>query len=225
MVKKMLSQRNVGLKEEESEKQSNTFYSSAYTCPLTVFIDLVCDDNIQALVISGTPTNEELEEARISIINKYYEISNNEESSSIYNETRNYYKLRNQITGFEVCLKLVCLERYENCISFLCDNGLKCKAPEDEKQKEKLIKKIDMLLKSKLIKLKESSNKINKKGTKTEKPTREYFNKLIVTISASESIKMPLDKNKLTVAEFAGYINLFTTYQNQLKSLYHGRKH
>lgn len=211
--------KNVGSKEVESEHLSNILlYDSCYKLPMNLYIDMVVDDNLNVLAIKGNPTIKELEEAQFKIISEFSELSNDGESQAMSEVINNFYYQRNLIVGYELSLKLVIAGKFEKSIEYLNDNGLKCLAPETEEEYQKLIHAIRMRIKNRIVKYKEAQNQYKALSSgKGEKPTRKYFNKLLIMLSTCEAIKLQLNFNKLTAAEFSTYLNMFNEYQNHLK--------
>lgn len=200
-------------------------YDSCYKLPMNLYIDMVVDDNLKVLVIKGKPTQAELEEARLKIVTEFSELSNNGESQAISDVMSNFYYQRNLIVGYELSLKLVLAGKFDKAIEYLNDNGLKCSVPQTEKEFQKLIRAIKMKIKNRMVKYKEARSQYNAISSgKEEKPTRKYFNKLLIMLSTCEVIKMQLNFNKLTAAEFSTYLNMFNDYQNHLKMRNNSKK-
>lgn len=211
---------SVGSKGEALEHPSSILlYDDVNTCPLSIYIDVTCDDSkLKSLIIEGNPTQEELEEARFKLVTDFSELSNHGESQAISEVMSNFYYQRNLIVGYELCLKLVLSGMFEKSIEYLNENGLTCSVPQSEEDFQKLIHAIQMKLKNRMVKYKEARSQYNALASgKDEKPTRRYYNKLIVILSTCEAIKIQLNPKKMTVAEFAEYLNMFNEYQNHLK--------
>jgi hypothetical protein len=116
--------------------------------------------------------------------------------------------------------------RFDAAISFLNKNGVQCAVPESEADMETLVKAVDIKFKNRLAKFREISSRYRElTSAKGEKPTRQYYNRLIITLSISEIVKIQLNPKKMTVAEFAGYLSMYNEYQNHLKIRKHDRKH
>ncbi len=213
------SVKNVGSKQEESEHRSNiSLYDSVYTCPLSVYIDVTCDDRLlKRLIIQGSPTTQQLEEARFKLISDFGELSNQGEAAAFSQILSNYYYQRSLLVGYGLCVNLILAGKFENAVEFLSKNGLPCSAPHNEDELNKLINRVRMQIKNRKVKFKEAESAYRAIAGKSEKPDRKYYNKLLVMLSTSEVIKIQLNPAQMTVAEFAGYLNLFSEYQNQLK--------
>lgn len=217
--------KNAGKKEAEQDGQSSILlYDSCYRCPLSVYIDVVCDNKLSALIIQGNPSVELLEETKIKLISEFSELSNQSESKILINKICDLYRYEIQIRSFELALNLIAGMNFSEAVAFLNQNGLKCKAPENEKEIESLIKSIRVKIMNRTAKYKEAKTIYDSIKGKGETPTRKYFNKLLVMLSVCEIIKIQLNPEKMTVSEFAEYLNLYNEYQNQLRSTRYGSK-
>lgn len=212
--------KRVGLKAEEKGSRSNILlFDSCYTCPLSVYIDITTDEGkLKKLVIKGNPTNEELEEARFRLVTEFSEISNSGESEVFREVTGNFYKQRALVLGYELSLRLVLAGRFQAAVEYLNKNGMNCPVPETEEEFQKLAESISLKIKNRTAKYKEAKGAYKALSSgKGEKPTRRYYNRLLVTLSTCEAIKIQLNPKKMTVAEFAEYLNMFKEYRNHLK--------
>jgi len=199
-------------------------YNSVYTTPLSVYIDITADDKLENLIITGSPTRQQLEEAKMKIVSEFQEISSCGETKAYLDAAGSYYSKLNVITGFEVAIRLLRAGRYEKAIDYLNRNGVKCSAPNNDEEILALIAAIELKLKNRLAKFQEASSKFKALSKKGEKPTRAYYNKLLVMLSTCEIIKMQLNPKNMTVAEFAEYLNVYNEYQNQLKIRKYGKR-
>jgi hypothetical protein len=200
-------------------------YDTCEITPLSVYIDVTCDDKLEKLIISGNPSIELLEETKEKLIQEFSELTGSGEMKIFTEAARNFFYLRNTITGMEMAAHLIASGEYGDAIAFFNKSGVKCAAPENNEQAEALMSKINLKLKNRLAKFKEAKKRYESLQKQGEKPTRKYYNKLLVTLSTCEIIKMQLDRNRLTLSEFAEYINILSEYHNHLKSAKNGRKH
>lgn len=192
-------------------------YDSCYTCPLSVYIDVTVDDRLERLAISGHPSREELEEARMRLVSEFSELSAASETAALAETAAAYYRRMTLIAGFETAFRLVSSGRFEGAAAFLNGNGVKCRAPASAEELESLVKRIRMKLMNHHAKLKEERRQYEALSAHGGKPTRSYYNRLLVSLSVCEAIKMQLNPAQMTVAEFAEYLNLFNEYQHQMK--------
>ena len=56
-------------------KREFEIIDSVYACPLSVYIDVTVDDRMDGLIISGRPTHDELEEAKMKLVSEFTELS------------------------------------------------------------------------------------------------------------------------------------------------------
>jgi hypothetical protein len=220
-----LHAKNVGSKEDGSERPSSTLlYDSIYECPLSVYIDVTVDDKLNRLVIAGNPSIEELEEAKLKLITDFNEVASGGEMRAYIEAARNYYRLRSLITGLELSLRLIVSGRFDAAVDYLNKNDVPCSVPESEDDLKALIRKVQMKMKNRMAKLKEAESRYRALSSKGgDKPTRRYYNRLLIMLSTCEIIKMQLNPKTLTVAEFAEYLNVFNEYQNHLKIKKYGK--
>ncbi len=216
---------HAGKNPGESEHQSNTsYFNSIYTCPLSVYIDVTCDNKLESLVISGRPTTAQLEEARLKLMSEFYEASDNASAQMFSETSRNLFAKRNRIIGLEASLRLILAKRYEYSIIYLNKNGVKCSWPESDEDFKKLVSKINIEIKNSIIKLKIAQAKYDSlHSCNSEKPNRKYYNKLLIILSTCDIIKIQLNPKKMMVSEFAEYLNLYNEYKNYLKMKRNGK--
>ncbi|MDR0680858.1 MAG: hypothetical protein LBG15_03245 [Dysgonamonadaceae bacterium] len=200
-------------------------YDSAYNCPLSVYIDVVCDDNLEKLIISGNPSREMLEAAKGKLTQEFSELSGDTETEIFFEEARNYFQKRNTVLGIELSSRLIAAGKYKEAVDYLSRNGIDSPVPDNDQQAGQLIKRLNIKIKNLSVKLLEAKKRYESLQGKGEKPTRRYYNRLLVILSTCEAIKIQLDRNKLLLSEFAEYIHLFNEYQQQLKSMRNERKH
>jgi len=185
--------RNAGRRADESENRLNTsfrrrlprsnikfgekaeFYDSAYDCPLSVYIDMTVDDKLESLIISGDPTREQLEEAKLKIVSEFHEISGGNEATVNAEFVRSYYEQLNTLLLFEASMLLIGEKRYDEVVKFLNRHGVKCSVPRNEAERDALFKSVEMKYKNRSAKFKEATTRYNSLYKKGEKPTRKYY--------------------------------------------------
>jgi hypothetical protein len=200
-------------------------YDTCDTCPLSVYIDLTCDDRLERLIISGNPSRELLEETKSKLVQEFSELVGGGETRAHIEAARNFLYYRNRVAGMQIAVHLISYGRYDDAVSYLNQSGVKCAAPENGERAAALIKELNREAGNLSARLKEKKELYESLKGKGEKPTRKYYNRLLVMLSTCEAVKMQLDRNRLTLSEFAEYINMFNEYGNQLKSIKNGRKH
>jgi hypothetical protein len=190
-----------------------------------VYIDVTCDDKLEKLIITGNPPREILEETKAKLMQEFSSLTGGGEMKEFTATARDFFQKRNTVMGIEVCIHLIASGKYGEAVEFLNRARIACTEPENEEQAARLITRLNGELKNRSGKLKEAADRYEKLQKKGEKPTRQYYNRLLVMLSTSETVKIQLDRNRLTLSEFAEYINAFNEYQTQLKAIQNGRKH
>lgn len=199
-----------------SLKKSYTLYDSCDKCPLSNYIDLVCNDNLQALVIEGNPPSEILNETKHMLIIEFSELSGNTHTQSVINSIKRMHLLKTQILGFSLCFDLINHGAYDKPAEFLKTQNVNIGEIKTEADKQQILKSIDSRVKSKSIQLKEESARHNKllEDSKGEKLTAQSFNEQLAVLSKHTGFR--LEKN-LTLAEYAAYIKQYLEYVNITK--------
>jgi hypothetical protein len=166
----------------------------------------------------------QLEEAKLKLMSEFSEASNNELARMFADTSINFFLKKNRVMGLELALRLILATRYEYSIDYLNRIGIACTVPGSDEDFKKLVKKIQMAIKNGLAKLKEAGTRYNSLSAgKAERPTRKYYNRLLIILSTCEIIKIQLNPKKMMVSEFAEYLNLYNEYQNQLKMQRNGK--
>lgn len=210
-----------GKKQEDPGKQrkSYTIYNNCYDCPLKVYIEIVCNDNLDALIISGEPPREELEEARDRIFSEFNEMSGTSESrrTTLLRESRLY---RSQIIGLITSLHIISLGEAD--IDLLKDFGIRYKVPEDADELNSLINKISAKISERKIRYNKAISELEKlnereKGKKV-KPM-DFINQL-VSLSKWAGFRIGTD---VSLAEYSAYIKQMNEYVEQIKVKRNGK--
>jgi hypothetical protein len=84
---------------------------------MPAFLDALCDDNLNSLLINGKATKEQLTQAWVLILSEYYELRGDGiDSNEQWSLSRDIQKLNNHLNILDVCVKFL-LERYSESIS------------------------------------------------------------------------------------------------------------
>ena len=89
---------------------SYTLYDSCNKCPLRAYIEMVCNDNLRALVIGGNPPEEVLQEVRMALVAEFHELSGNALCRSLNNRIREVQLCRMRILGLSIAAQLLAAE-------------------------------------------------------------------------------------------------------------------
>ena len=195
-------------------QRSYSLYDTCDKCPLWVYINLVCDKDIRALIKKGNPPTEELEEARDNIASEFAELSANTTMSSIHNCQRQIYFLKSQIYGLAISLHLVSSGEHVEAIDYINKQGLRIKAASFDKESvENIEKKIKNAIANRNIRLTQETKRLTEIAGGRQKGaefTKTLFNDQLIHLSKHFGFRIT---KKITLAEYAGYIK---DYQKSL---------
>jgi hypothetical protein len=198
------------------------YYDNILDLPLQKFIECQCKDNLYALVISGDPTKEQLQMAWIDIQQQYCDAIGN-------NEMRLYLSLQKEIAIASLDYSCICnivnvLRRvYYRDLADELIKLIKMKFRLDPTRPEEYFDDLQRILnrsKSLVIKMdlkKLALEAIQKKlQDKGQKPTREYYERILITIS--NHAQYSLNRESITVFEFCERLLRFNQYYETIKN-------
>lgn len=206
----------------DTDQPSGKWYQHITELPLNKYIDCVVDDNVYALVISGQPSDFDLSLTWVQIQQEYSDITGD-------NEHRMYVLLYRDIKALEMTLKLIHYlveqmkkvyhEEFARRLNALLKTSFEFDYRQPEKYFNELTRcitrskgiKIDLSLK--MVQFEAIQNKNKEKGSK---PTREYFQSILITLS--DHAKYPV-QDSITVYEFSERLRRFTKYCEQMENL------
>jgi hypothetical protein len=206
------------------DQQSGTWYQHITELPLRNYVDCVVNGNYKALVISGNPSEYDL-------LLAWSNIQQEDADASGDHEHRLYITLFKEVTLLKVTLQTihylieilqeVYYEPYTVELNNLLKTSFKFDQTDLSKYHETLRRcynrskglKIDLEIK--LIQFKAIEKKNQDTG---KKPTREYFQSVLITLS--DHAKYPIH-DSITVWEFRDRIRRFTQYCEQLEKMKH----
>lgn len=206
----------------EKERPLNTYsyYSNCDTCPYWVYISLVCDDNLRALVLHGNPPEELLRDAKMNILTEFSELSGGTGTFKINNILREYYRCRSQYTGLSISLELLARGRYDKAFAYLASYGITRPKNDNEEQMLKAAKIVASKAKLKAVRMKELSKRYSSlvRDTGKSKATKDDYYRGLVNMSKHFGFNISAS---FSCANVAAYIN---QYHTSLNSFNHGRK-
>lgn len=218
--------KHAGRKQDgrELSEKSYSIYNSCYECPLKVYIDIVCNNNLNSLIIAGNPSEEILSEAFNRIMSEYAELSGNSVSTKYNILLKEIYSYRAQILGLIICMRLLCYESSGEAIESLNKLGLRCSPPTDQKAMEDLLQKIDLRIKDRSIRMEKSKKEFSriKESSKTQNVSPRDFIEQLSCASRWAGFRISTD---ITLAEYAVYIKQMSEYAEQLKAKTNGKKY
>lgn len=199
--------------------KSYIIYDSCYNTPLKAYISLVCDENLQALVVSGNPPDEVLQEAVEGINSELSEISGNGEYSARKVVTRKVYTYRATVALLCTCQRTIAAGNREKAEKYLLKVGVRCNR--DDKG---LIELLSGIIREKKIRLRSEEEKFKKlfSDDKGDKPTRAYFTDQLVALSKYAGFRLTTD---IMLSEYALYLKSLREDVERYKTLMNGNKH
>jgi hypothetical protein len=192
---------------------------SIHDTPLYKFIEVLCDNNLHALVISGEVSEEELVESWEKILQEYTELIGNTDQViflSLLKETNRLEWTLNQIETLIEVLKKSYAAPFAKMlckllrVRFVFD-------PSDPEQYDKLLENcyrrsrgLYIDLKLKRIELDAHIKKLSASG---ELPTREYFINALITLSDHSKSHLT---DQMMISEFCLRLKRYAQYVKQL---------
>lgn len=218
MIKKHVGRKR-GAKERSN--RSYTLYDSCDKCPLWVYMDLVCDEKLESLVINGKAPEDVLKEARTNLIIEFSQLSGDTHTDVINNILRKIYLYKNEINIFRICASLIVSGEYESSLKQLAKMGIRSGIPQNTEQANGLLKNIEGRIKGKDIYLQKEIKRYEElTKDQGENPKRQLYEEQIVVLSKHSGFK--LDKN-MTLAEYAAYLKDYKR-TNEIKLAQHGNR-
>lgn len=214
------------IKQSPTECSSLKLFRSIDDLPLSRFIDLVVDDNLFALVISGTPTERDLLTAFDQVQREYAEVMKDGEFDLLNKTMREINRLN---LLYEQILELVgVLRRYYNeKLARLLTKYLGYNLNLNPKLTEDYDKALDRAInrsKSILIDIKLKSSQLEamqeKQQTETTKPTRRHFQGVLIALSNHVGFSIT---DNITVFEYCNRVHQLNKYLDQLNRERNGR--
>jgi len=203
---------------------SAKWYQHITELPLSKFIDVTVDDNLYALVITGQPSMEQLQLAWAQINQEYADVMGD-------NEHRMYISVYRDIKVLETTLKLihwlveqmreVYYVEFANRLNALLNTRFKFDHTRPEQYFNELTRcinrskgyKIDLDLKLAQFEVIQKNRKEQGEG---EKPSREYYQAILITLS--DHVKYPVG-DSITVFEFCDRVRRFSDYCKQVEKI------
>lgn len=208
---------NVGAMEEAPDKSSKSYaiHDSCRTCSLAIYIRIVCHDDLEALVMSGTPPKEELESARFAIINEFAEKSGNSYTRKAYSALQDYYMYRSQLVGLTVCTNLIQVDEVNLALLFLKQTGVRIRFSSEEKYK--LLSLVKGHIKEREIRMEEARKRhaALSSSQKGEEATEEGFYDQVAMIEKHRGHSIDMD---IPLSKYAAYLKQFN------KDIEHGQR-
>lgn len=178
-------------------------YSKCAECPVFAYRDAVCNDNLQALVRSGSPTDAELAAARNALSAEFAELTGNMSIKAANMKTGNIMRLQLRIMALSAA---AIIPDHPNAVELFRREGWS-KLSDDQRRKraEAKIKELTVRLN------KETAQAAKREEKAPQRLTEAEFNMQMVIVSKWAGFHL---SDRMMLAELAGY---FKAYSEQIK--------
>ena len=183
-----------------------------------MYEDVVCNDNLHALVVEGTPPDNALRMAKIDLITEFAELSGDKHSVKLNGHIRLIHFYRANISGLTIAIVVIQEGDRGRAVEYLRSTGFPVK---DTWTDEELAKKIVSKIKYLDTRLHEELKKYEAAMPKEmgEKMTADYFTAQLVGLSDDAGVHLTKD---IMMSEFAIRIK---NLQKKLEYVKHHTKH
>ena len=206
---------------------SYVIYDRSDRCPLSAYIELICDGNLRALVVEGDPGTEILEAARMKLIWEYYELTGNAMASPVMKAVKDLMLYRNRIRVFELCKNLINTgspEVLETVVDHLSQLGIRTSAKVgDQVLISNVIAKIESKVNMFQMHLKNaearySNHSSEQSGSGQPSPSDFYDQLAYIHIEFNTTFD-----TSVTLAMYASYIKQYQRRISLMQSLANGK--
>ena len=185
------------------DTQSVKLYRSFTEIPLENFITCFCDNDLTALIISGNPTQEELEEAWAPILESHGQKADDPEQKEVALHTRDYNRMITKCNAIQMLVKAIVFIPHKPWIEELKKlYGMPIELdPKNPGQFERGIKTIL----ARVARWSDDAESIRKEIKASQpqgavKADRDHFDQLMVAVG--EVNKYYIDPKKVTANQF-----------------------
>lgn len=192
-------------------------YNSCYDLPLSRFIKCICDEDYLALIIEGEATPEALSEVWAKIYQEYIDLMGNTSNDYMLTLMMEVNRLYFRHESIVRAVELLRSYRFDELVSMLKKEGFNLQFnPNDADAYGNDLKKVTTRAKSLLVEMEQKKSQLDllKQTKGSGSVTREFFDKILVTLSKFMGFK--INKDKTTVTE---YIYTLKDYINHCKAL------
>jgi hypothetical protein len=186
---------------------------------LSVFIDAVCDKQIDSLIIDSSKIVDVsmLPEALASLCYEFSDLCGSGTSRIWKESSKSVLRSKAYIRGMGIAIFLIqtnIKEDIEKAIEKIKVFGVEAKFPETEQEKIDLIYKIEGKIKDKKVRLmKEQSDyeKVENANPKSELPTRKYFTEIMIELRSFMGYNVR--EQDTTLMEFSIMLNKYNNHK------------
>lgn len=189
---------------------------------MPAFLDALCDDNLNVLIIDGTATKDQLSQAWVLILSEYYELKDDGlDGNEQCLLSRDIQKLNNHLTILDICVKFL-LEQYSDSIADSVRKlGYSFRPTTFEpvdyiEQLNAVVQKSKLKYTQLLQLIKQLETKMQQDGQ--EKPKRETFERNLLYFEEMQGATYNMDE--LTVSKYVMLEKKYSQKVEQLKMLH-----
>lgn len=196
----------------------SNIYRSCSKLLMPAFLDALCDDNLNSLIIEGKATKDQLTQAWLLILAEYYELRGDGiDGNEQWSLSRDIQKLNNHLNILDMCVQFL-LERYSASIADSVRKLGYSFRPTAFEPVDYIIELNAVVQKSKTkyIQLQQLIKQLEQKmeDAGTEKPRREIFEKNLLHFEEMQGATYNMDE--LTVSK---YLQLENKYNHKIEQL------
>lgn len=189
---------------------------------MPAFLDALCDDNLNSLLIDGKATKDQLTQAWLLILAEYYELKDNGiDGNEQVLLSRDIQKLNNHLYLLDVCVKFL-LNQYSESIADSVRRLGYSFHPKSHDPVDYIVELNAVVQKSKTkyIQLKQLIQQLEKQMAEigNEKPKREDFEQAIVYFEEMQGATYNIEE--LTVSKYVMLEKKYTQKIEHLKMLH-----
>jgi hypothetical protein len=189
---------------------------------MPAFLDALCDDNLNSLIIEGQAAADQLTQAWLLILAEYYELKGDGiDVNEQWALSRDIQKLNNHLFLLDTCVKYL-LERYSASIAESVRNLGYSFRPTSFEPGDYIVELNAVVQKSKLkyVQLQQAIKQLEKlmKDGGHEKPKREYYEQSLLHFEEMQHAAYNMDE--LTVSKYVMLENKYNKKIEQLKMMH-----
>lgn len=185
---------------------------------MPAFLDALCDDNLNSLIIEGKATSDQLTQAWLLILSEYYELKGDGiDGNEQWSLSRDIQKLNNHLSILDMCVQFL-LERYSESIADSVRKLGYSFRPTSFEPADYIdqLNAVVQKSKTKYIQLQQMIKQLEKKmeDSGNEKPKRDIFEKNLLHFEEMQGATYNMDE--LTVSK---YMMLEKKYNQKVEQL------
>lgn len=180
-------------RQEQAASRPLSLYRGCNTLPMEVFVQCLCDENLEALVIEGRATKEQLHHAWIMILAEYYELKGDVDGQQ-WLLSRDVMRLQNHLMLLDYCVEFLKTRWSDSIAGSINKLGYTFRPASKEDYSDEL-NRVVQKSKTKYIHLQQMIKELEVQVKKVEgkKPTRDYFDTMLINIEEMQKVSYSLD--------------------------------